>query len=213
LKEADNDEARILLINSTLPLFFLSTRMTNLIADNEVVVVGAEDAKGFINYNHSETNKPPQEITELIETIDDWKNSDKNKSPRAAFIMSGDVHLGGFTDIYKKSPDGQVDIICRQVSSGAISLRQPSEAMFLLKKLLLNFTDKFGNYEYKHYDWTKETNYVVLKIHLTTEWLWYNVYLKTTGGETVHSSQIANAKKMDEQHWFSNSIFSRCNII
>lgn len=209
----------MLLVSSTLPLFYMKALLTQIAGNTQCLGFNIQDAKGFINYNLDPPfDKPAPEVTELMHIIDSWKCACNKRAPSAALILSGDVHLGGFTDIYSTNSQaggGAHSIICRQISSGAISLKEASSLLFKATKKALNFTDSYGGFTYNHYNWTKNTNYAVIRVDMEVKKLTYTVSLKTKSFQSSHSSIIEPEGGLKEEFWSipTASASNCCNIV
>ncbi len=95
--QADLDkfsDVKMLVICSTLPLFFIQKKMSELIMTHSDI---SDDLESFINVHHQD------ELTLFLDKILKWKQKTSPTSPvKDVLIFAGDVHLGGFTDIYKQ---------------------------------------------------------------------------------------------------------------
>ena len=81
--------------------------------------------------------------------------------------------------------------------------------MYAVVKVLLNFTEKYGNYSYHHYDWTRECNFAVLKTTVT-EYGWDEKLDYTVELVSESSTEIRHKHDHNWDHGFQTSC---CNIL
>ncbi len=87
-------DVKLLVICSTLPLMFMNKKVSELIMKHSS---NNDDLEAFINIDHAEDMAP------FLDKILEWKQNTSSTNPvKDIIIFAGDVHLGGFTDIYRK---------------------------------------------------------------------------------------------------------------
>ena len=188
-------EVNVWCVSYALPLIFLHQRITKILTSN---VDRADDYTGHINYKHR------HELEIILEEFKNWKSSAPN---RELFILSGDVHVAGFTDIYHRTPGvkGQ-QLLCRQITSSPINNEVPGDGLFLALKAGLHFADNSETFTFKHYNWVASCNYAVLCFEKLTGPVEYMVKLVHEKGIIVRTSA--------EAEWFDDtSVSCVCNVL
>ena len=161
------DNIRLWLVVTPLPLIFMKKKIAEL---SKYLVHPKDDLDSYINMKHE------SDLVALLEEIRDWKLSRGGNSD--LLLLSGDVNLAGFTDIYHQAP-GQKDkeLVCRQITSSPINNQNVGLLSFAAVNALLHFTEKHGDFSYLHYDWQNNCNFVLLDISSLTGSLQYSVKL------------------------------------
>ncbi len=101
--------------------------------------------------------------------------------------------------------DGTKQLVTRQVSSGAIRNKEWRLREYAAIKAALNFTDEYGKYTYKHYDWTKECNFAILQTDTRGNGLHYTVELVT--------ASVTETRDSNDQDWNHTTVATCCIIL
>ncbi len=181
LTPSDGKEEVTWILVASLPLMFMKKKINDLI-----MATTSDDIEAFINYHHD------RELVPILEAIRKWKGPGfdyANKLPKEVLILAGDIHIGGFTDIEHKHSD---QILCRQITTSAITNCNVGLAAYATLRSLMHFTDTYDNYYYTHYDWTNQCNFCILNFDFSRrERIYYSVQLITeTGAEFRESTDV-----------------------
>lgn len=145
---ATNEDVKMWLLVFTLPLFFVKKNHAKFAA---CCIKKADDCLSFMYMNHEE---------DLVEMLDLLRNWQERKASNSFLILGGDVHVGGFTDVYHSLlSGGESKLLCRQIITSPIN-NSINEVPGL--SCWLGCTDSYGSYTYKHHDLVKECNYALL---------------------------------------------------
>ncbi|KAK2166162.1 hypothetical protein LSH36_41g11018 [Paralvinella palmiformis] len=173
---AGNGEVRLWLIAASLPLMFLKRKINELAERTKI----ADDMAGFINVHHKSDFVP------MLDMFRKWK---ERRGPGSdIMILAGDVHIGGFTDIYHKR-DNKKSLVCRQVTTSPICNKHWKFHEYKAIRTMMRFTESYGSYGYHHYDWVNQCNFAILKIDFSNpSLLKYSVELVFEKGSMMKHS-------------------------
>lgn len=124
--EGGFDKCDMVILVSTLPLVMYSSGWTRFV---EKFVDEAQEEWEF---------KHVDEHTKLLALMDDWKVA--KKGSRELFVVGGDVHHCGHTDIYR---DGR-RAFSQLVTSG-ICQEMPKEAVMIFSKIMMGTSNKIDD--------------------------------------------------------------------
>ena len=116
-----------------------------------IASIKIDDAKEHWSYKNT------KELKELLDILRGWK---EHKGNREITLIGGDVHIGGYTEVfYKKKP------LFKQFTTSTINNDKiQTKLEFVVVKFFQNLKGKIeSDYSYKHYDWTRENNYGLMK--------------------------------------------------
>ena len=189
-----NSDIKFWIMVCPLPLIFLKKKLNDMIAS---VADRADDLKCFINVRHQ------KDLQTMFKLMREWRQEDPT---RDLAVVSGDVHIAGFTDIYHDPPSGGArELVCHQITSSAINNERPGEVGMAAVRFLLDFTESYGDYTYKHYDWINLCNYAVISLERFVPDLQYKVKL-------VHQEGVI-VKKSTEQDWDGRTKSCSCAVL
>ena len=177
---------RMWLVLTTLPLLFLKKKLYELLKD----LGRTDDVKAFITRYH-ETDLVP-----LLDMIRGFKGQTNDGTlPREVLLLAGDIHMAGFTDILCDI-DGCKSFVCHQVTSSAINNCHISAAQLVGIRALMHFTEQYGCYIYRHYDWTKDCNFSLIDIDFSNpQDIQYSVNIVTANRTEYRNSKDPNWDK------------------
>ena len=134
------NNAKAVVLVSTIPMFLFS----NTTAKTLGLVI--PDMKEHWTYNYED------ELLDLLDTIQLWKDSD---SERQVLFVGGDVHMGGYSEIYyKNQPFG------RQLVTSGINQIKIEKYKSLAEKALIKLNDSLKrDYTYIHHNFIAQKNY------------------------------------------------------
>ena len=134
------DNVAVALFMTPMPLIYLSPVMTRLFARKE----------NDVHEHWSFCSDKP--MGELLDKLRDWK---ERRSGRELTIVGGDVHLGGYTEIFHQGKP-----MFKQLTSSPINGSNGLGKWILAAQRLAYLNN---SYSYKHYDWTEDNNYGIIK--------------------------------------------------
>ena len=141
------DKCDMVILVSTLPLVMYSSGWTRFV---EKFVDDAQEEWEF---------KHVDEHTKLLALMDDWKVA--KKGSRELFVVGGDVHHCGHTDIYR---DGR-RAFSQLVTSG-ICQELPKEVVMIFSKIMMGTSNKIDDeWTFSHHDWVKRNNYGLVSVN------------------------------------------------
>lgn len=140
IKEA---KCKHLILISPIPFIFLSTFITETSSNK------FGDLKGCWNFGEYK-----KELEILLHTLIEWKK-DTNKIS----LVSGDIHMGGFTSITKDDVN-----LFDQLITSPIANIPPTDVQMVALDMMKSHGDTFKtlDIEYKHQDWIKYRNYGIV---------------------------------------------------
>ena len=180
---ATNKDVRFWIIAASLPLMFLKKKINELAEKSGI----ADDMAGFINVHHKGDFIPMLDMFRL------WK---ERRGPGSDIVVvAGDVHTGGFTDIYHKQ-GGKKNLVCRQITTSPICNKPWKFTEFKAIRTLMRLTESYGQYGYNHYDWVNLNNFALIKLDFSSQALLkYTVELVYEKGVYVRHSKDDNWNK------------------
>eukprot|EP01006_Ploeotia_vitrea_P049425 TRINITY_DN67337_c3_g1_i11.p1 TRINITY_DN67337_c3_g1~~TRINITY_DN67337_c3_g1_i11.p1 ORF type:complete len:544 (-),score=25.75 TRINITY_DN67337_c3_g1_i11:1440-3071(-) len=144
------DSCKVLIVLSQIPILFFGRSITEKVAEK------ADDFEGMWQYKSHES-----EAVELLELIWQWKS----RAPwRHVILAGGDVHLGGYTEVYRGDKWAFTQLIVGPIAN----LEHPHFVMLgsqVLKKML---TAMPHGWTWQHYNWTKKRNFGIISLQEET---------------------------------------------
>mmetsp|Transcript_20438 Transcript_20438/g.30241 ORF Transcript_20438/g.30241 Transcript_20438/m.30241 type:complete len:541 (+) Transcript_20438:59-1681(+) len=146
--EGSFKDIKTLIMVSPTPPIFLSSAAASLIELKSDDVVGSWSYKTF-----------KKEHKELLQTLTDWQNG---RSDRAVIMASGDIHIGGFSDVQL---DSGGPLINQVISSAIGNLPEASvKALKAIGNTALAVAGVHLTMRINHSAWVFDPNYAVLTI-------------------------------------------------
>eukprot|EP01006_Ploeotia_vitrea_P016720 TRINITY_DN47558_c0_g2_i1.p1 TRINITY_DN47558_c0_g2~~TRINITY_DN47558_c0_g2_i1.p1 ORF type:complete len:571 (+),score=10.41 TRINITY_DN47558_c0_g2_i1:77-1789(+) len=131
-------QCRVLICCCQIPLVFFTRSMTERLAPK------GDDFEGHWSYGINQT-----EQYMLLDLLESWAGLN-----RTVVLAGGDMHLGGYTHVYKHGR-----YFCGQVLVGPVANTLPANSRMKATKLINAMQRKLGDgWEYKHYDWFNKCN-------------------------------------------------------
>jgi len=128
---------------SPIPLFFFS----HILVSTKIINEAQEQW----------TSKNNKELKKLMTILRYWK---EQKSGRDITLISGNVSIGGHTEIFYKG-----ERLFKQLTTSAINNKSPNRYEELFKRFFEGMNKKNGNeYSYNHYNWIRENNYALVEV-------------------------------------------------
>jgi hypothetical protein len=174
----------------TMPLIYMKSSLHKLLGKLRI----SDDMLDHINIKHQE------ELVQILDSIWKWQQTVETSSD--CLMLAGDLHVGGFTDIYKEV-NGKKQLICHQMTTSPIQNKHYAFYEYAALKPALHFTDKYKEYSYRHYDWINKCNYAVISVD-SSDTLRYTVSLVSEDG--------INIKKSWQPDWDGNAKYACCKL-
>ena len=131
---------------STIPVVLYSHGWTR------AVYRAVDDAQEEWAFEHQE------EHGRFLNLMEKWKRA--GNGAREVFIVGGDVHHAGFTDIKK----GNQTVFCQMVTSG-VCQNGPGTMAMLMSKLMMKTSHKiYEDWTFRHHGWTGRNNYGIVSV-------------------------------------------------
>ena len=171
-------EVNVWCLATSLPLLFLNTEATN---EGPVQPMDPPDAvTDYINLGYRGDSEA------ILKEIKKWKSSSPNRN---VLIVSGDVGVGGFTDITYNSPDViGYQVLCRQVTTSALS-NDPVGKGALIVASPHRFKEYYGDFTFHHFNWMACCNYAVLCLRSLKGPVHYTAKLVHDQGVSITTSE------------------------
>lgn len=142
---------RALVVVSSVPLVFLSG-----------FIAGVGSQKMDDLRDHWSYAPHRKEQVEMIRLLRYWKQKEKN---REVFVLGGDVHIGGYTDIRYRDQS-----IFKQLITSPITNRPPRWYEFYGVRALMETHQGLGDrYSFEHSNFTHHRNYGVVLVRTSKE--------------------------------------------
>jgi len=172
--------------------FFLVTPLTFVFLVEKLVKIGyfsSNDAQESWSYAYKE------EQAQILELLRSWKLA---KSGRQVTILDGDVHMGGYTNIYY-----QRDFAFLQFTTSSIASSAPSDAIFLGFDLIKEVEPLVGSWSYEHHDWTNDFNYGIVRVKTEDSRALADCYLVEVDGSSDEEPEVVNSKgkRVRDEEW------------
>jgi len=144
----------------------LKSCLTDKFKDCPIVIILSQNPLVIHNYEESRKDEEFEEFIyndkekygEFLTMLDDHKKNTKQE----IFLVGGDVHVGGHTEIYKNG------VPCfKQIVSSGIGQRTKESIIKYCKKVLAQTdTNLPGGFSFKHHDWSHNRNYATVELKL-----------------------------------------------
>lgn len=142
----DFDKCELAILVSPLAFVLFSQGWTGIIGKF------IDDARENWAYNNQ------KEQIELMNLLDDWKIAKKGK--RDLFIVAGDVHMSGHTDIFR---DGRRAF--GQVVTSGICQEPPADYTMIFSKIAEGTSQKLQDgWTFDHHGWSLRNNYAIVSV-------------------------------------------------
>mgnify|MGYP000873027149 CR=1 FL=1 len=142
----DFKNCNMFILVSPIPVVLYSHGWTKVI--KQVI----DDAQEEWEFEHQE------EHARLLNLMEQWKRT--GNGTREVFIVGGDVHHAGFTDIKK----GNQTVFCQMVTSGMCQKGLGPAAMFMSRLMMRVGRKIYDDWTFKHHDWTARNNYGLVSL-------------------------------------------------
>eukprot|EP01006_Ploeotia_vitrea_P013287 TRINITY_DN34809_c0_g1_i1.p1 TRINITY_DN34809_c0_g1~~TRINITY_DN34809_c0_g1_i1.p1 ORF type:complete len:403 (-),score=13.09 TRINITY_DN34809_c0_g1_i1:30-1175(-) len=134
-------DCKILLCCCQIPLFFFPRWLTEKLAPK------GDDFEGHWCYGANQ-----KEQFMLLDLLHEWVTA--RPESRNVVLIGGDMHLGGYSYIYKNKR-----FFCHQILVGPIANTTPTPARMFGTRVLNGMCRNMGQgWTYKHYDWFNHCN-------------------------------------------------------
>jgi len=178
---------------------YLKDCLESMFANCSIIVILSQDPLVLWNEELSKTQEKTAEMyirlykeafERFMNIIADHKES-KGKS-QELIILGGDIHIGGFTEIYRNGKP-----ICRQIISSGIGQNTKESLIKFYNNLMAQEDTNIGaGFSFKHHDWTFNRNYATLEMKLSNNEPIIESYLMISDVEIKPTKQkvILNTK-------------------
>eukprot|EP00919_Chromeraceae_sp_WS-2016_P078296 GHVR01185444.1.p1 GENE.GHVR01185444.1~~GHVR01185444.1.p1 ORF type:complete len:609 (+),score=115.95 GHVR01185444.1:67-1893(+) len=148
---------RMLIAVSPIPVAYIANKLTMLFAKKVDDLYGSWGATPHM-----------PETERFLDALFNWRG--RKAGYREVCLVAGDVHQGGYSDIYDERYNDSKDeglYILKQFTSSAIANKLPKWYESIALKMGRNMAEQLGDHHsYQHFKWINERNYGILRCWL-----------------------------------------------